>query len=402
MALAPLEQVLDVDSHEMAPSHLWGDMFGQASGEIGERLEEALRQQPVNDFLNPSLTADVAEITTASVWDRKGTSAPGAFDFERRLDVLDTMGVTRQLVFPSYAIFACMLMVGSEFTLRSFLHLVDGTPDEIRALGRAGLDEYNDWAAKTTSRHPDRIRCVGYVVDDGTVDDLVERTGDLIDRGIRAINIPPGKPTGGVSPAAPEMDPFWALLEERDVPLVTHVGNEQGLFASSVWKAAPAFKLGKVQSHELGLEPYSFATLHYTSGHLLTVMILGGVFERFPRLRFGAIEQGSSWLGPLADQLDMWARDVYSVRLRPFISLLPSEYLARNVRVTPFNEFEPIDRDFQRYPELRDCYCYSTDYPHVEGGKQSKALMQEKLAPLGDDVVERFFVKNAQLLLPNA
>jgi predicted TIM-barrel fold metal-dependent hydrolase len=399
---AVLEQVLDVDSHEMAPSHLWGDLFGQASGVIGERLEEALRLQPVNDFLNPSLRADDMEISAESVWTRKGTSAPGAFDFERRLAVLDTMGVTRQLVFPSYAIFACMLMVGSEFTLRNFLRLVDGTEEEIRALGRAGLDEYNTWAAATTSRHPDRIRCVGYVVDDGTVEDLIERTRDLITRGVRAINIPPGKPPGGVSPADPAMDPFWALLEEHNVPLVTHVGNEQGLFASSVWKAAPAFKLGKVQSHELGLEPYSFATLHYTAGHLLTVMVLGGVFERFPRLRFGAIEQGSSWLGPLAEQLDMWARDVYAVRLRPFISLMPSEYLARNVRVTPFNEFEPIDRDFERYPQLADSYCYSTDYPHVEGGKHSKALLQEKLAPLGSDVLERFFVKNAKLLLPDA
>jgi predicted TIM-barrel fold metal-dependent hydrolase len=385
----------------MAPSHLWGDLFGEKSGEIGERLEEALRQQPVNDFLNPSLLADDVDITDDSVWTRKGTSAPGAFDFERRLEVLDTMGVARQLVFPSYAIFACMLMVGSEFTLRKFLHLVDGTEEEIRALGRAGLDEYNARVTATTARHPDRLRCVGYIVDDGSVEDLVERTSDLIGRGVRAINIPSGKPPGGVSPADPAMEPFWALLEEKNVPLVTHVGNEQGLFASSVWKAAPAFKLGKVQSHELGLEPYSFATLHYTAGHLLTVMVLGGVFERFPGLRFGAIEQGSTWLGPLAEQLDMWARDVYAVRLKPFISMLPSEYFARNVRVTPFNEFEPVDRDFERYPELASCFCYSTDYPHVEGGKRSKARLYEKLAPLGPDVVEGFFVDNAQLLLPD-
>jgi predicted TIM-barrel fold metal-dependent hydrolase len=396
-----LGQVLDADSHEMAPSHLWGELFGEASGQIGDRLEEALRLQPANDFWNPSLLADTSDITDESVWTRKGTSAPGAFDFDRRLDVLDTMGVARQLVFPSYAIFASMLVVGSEFTLRQFLRLADGTEEEIRALGRAGMDEYNEWAATTTAKHTDRLRCVGYVMADGTVEELVERAADLIARGVRALNIPPGKPPGGISPADPLMDPFWDLLQERDVPLVTHVGNEQGLFASSVWKQAPAFKLGKVQSHELGLEPYSFATLHYTAGHLLTVMALGGVFERFPRLRFGAIEQGSSWLGPLAEQLDMWARDVYSARLRPFISLLPSEYLARNVRVTPFNEFEPVDRDFERYPNLATCYCYSTDYPHVEGGKRSKALLYDKVAPLGDDVVEQFFVTNAELLMPD-
>jgi len=189
-------------------------------------------------------------------------------------------------------------------------------------------------------------------------------------------------------------------LESSDVTFTTHVGNEQGLFASTVWNKAPAFKLGKVQSHELGLEPYSFATVHYPSSNYLTVMTLGGVLERFPRLRVGVIEQGSSWLGPLAESLDMWARDMYSVRLAPFISMLPSEYFARNVRVTPFNEFEPVERDLARWPALQDCYCYSTDYPHVEGGQRSKQLLYDKIAPLGDDIVEKFFVTNGELLLP--
>jgi predicted TIM-barrel fold metal-dependent hydrolase len=395
-----LGRVLDADSHEMAPSHLWGEMFGAASGEIADRLEKALRMQRGNDFYRPDLLTDQTQITQEIVWNRKGTSAPGAFDFARRLQVLDVMGVDRQLVFPSYAIFACMLMVGSESTLRDFLQL-EGPETEIRELGRVGLAEYNAWAAATTVEHPDRVRCVAYLAGAESVAELVVQARSLLDQGVRAVNLPPGVPPGGVSPADPAMDEFWELLESHDIACVTHVGNEQGLLRSNVWNKAPAFKLGKVQSHELGLEPYSFATVHYASSHFLTVMILGGVFERFPRLRFGAIEQGSGWLGPLAEQLDMWARDVYAARLRPFISMPPSEYLARNVRVTPFNEFEPIERDLERYPQLRDCYCYSTDYPHVEGGKDSKAFLYEKIAPLGDDMVEKFFVTNSELLLPS-
>ena len=396
---AVLDRVLDADSHEMAPSHFWGPLFGAASGEIAERIEASLKMQRGNDFYAPDLRGDSAEITQETVWFRKGTSAPGAFDFARRLEVMDEMGVRRQLVFPSYAIFASMLMVGNEHTVRNFLGLT-GSAGEIHELGRAGLEEYNNWAAATTTSYSDRVRCVAYLVDDGNVEDLVVRTEGLISKGIRAVNVPHGVPPGGVSPADPAMDDFWRLLEENDVALVTHVGNEQGLFASNVWKKAPAFKLGKVQSHELGLEPYSFATLHYTAAHFLTVLILGGVFERFPRLRFGAIEQGSSWLGPTAESLDMWARDVYSERLKPFISMLPSAYVNRNVRVTPFNEFEPVVRDLERYPRLGDCYCYSTDYPHVEGGKNSKQELYEQVAPLGETIVEKFFAKNAELLLP--
>jgi predicted TIM-barrel fold metal-dependent hydrolase len=398
--VAVLDRVLDADSHEMAPAHFWGPLFGPAAGRIAEGIMESLKMQRGNDFYSPDLTADSTAITHDSVWNKKGTSAPGAFDFQRRLAVMDEMGVHRQLVFPSFAIFASMLKIANEFTVYNFLGL-SGSLGEISELGSAGLDEYNDWAARTTVEHPDRLRCVAYIMDNGTVEDLVTQTEKLVAKGIRAINIPHGVPPGGVSPADPAMDDFWRLLEQHDIPLVTHVGNEQGLFATGVWKKAPAFKLGKVQSHELGLEPYSFATVHYTAAHFITVLILGGVLERFPRLRIGMIEQGSSWLGPTAQSLDMWARDVYSARLAPFISELPSVYVNRNVRVTPFNEFEPIDQDFRRYPHLADSYCYSTDYPHVEGGKESKLLLHQKLAPLGDEVVEKFFVRNAELLLPD-
>ena len=394
-----LDRVLDVDSHEMAPLQFWGPIFGPAAGSIAEQITDSLKLQKGNDFYAPDLVGDITAINHDSVWNLKGTSAPGAFDFGRRVAVMDEMGIARQLVFPSFAIFASMLKIGNEFQVHDFLGM-KGTLDEIRELGDVGLAEYNDWAAATTLA-TDRIRCVAYIMDNGTVADLVAQTEALIGKGIRAVNIPHGVPPGGVSPADPAMDDFWALLERNNVPLVTHVGNEQGLFASGVWKRnVPSFALGKTQSIELGLEPYSFATLHFTGAHFLTVLILGGVFERFPNLRVGMIEQGSSWLGPTADSLDMWARDVYYNRLKTHISELPSFYLDRNVRVTPFNDFEPVARDFERYPQIANSFCYATDYPHVEGGKESKQKLFDQLAPLGGDVVERFFAGNAELLLP--
>ena len=400
-APAALDRVFDVDSHEMAPLQFWEPIFGPAAGEIARQVTESMKLQKGNDFYAPDMTADTTEISYDTVWNRKGTSAPGAFDFSRRLRVMDQMGVARQLVFPSFAIFAGMLKIGDEFKVKNFLGCT-GTIEEIRELGDAGLAEYNDWAAATTAANPDRTRCVAYIMDNGTVEDLVGQAETLIGKGIRAINIPHGVPPAGLSPASPAMDEFWALLEKHDVPLVTHVGNEEGLFASSAWKRdVPAFKLGKTQSIELGLEPYSFANLYITAAHFLSVLILGGVLERFPGLRVGMIEQGSSWLGPAADNLDMWARDVYYNRLKDHLSMLPSQYINRQVRVTPFNDFEQVARDFERYPQIADSFCYSTDYPHVEGGKESKVRMFDQLAPLGPDIVEKFFVTNARLILPD-
>jgi predicted TIM-barrel fold metal-dependent hydrolase len=81
------------------------------------------------------------------------------------------------------------------------------------------------------------------------------------------------------------------------------------------------------------------------------------------------------------------------------LSLKPSEYLARNVRVTA-HFFEPVELYFQRYPHLRDVICYSTDYPHKEGREHSLEHFYEQLAPLGNEAVEKFFYKNAELLFP--
>src|ERR1700722_17681282 len=94
---ALLERVLDADSHEMAPSHFLGPLFGPASGEIADGILESLKMQRGNDFYAPSLTADAAASTNEAVWVEKRTTAPRALDFQRRLQVMDQMGISRQL-----------------------------------------------------------------------------------------------------------------------------------------------------------------------------------------------------------------------------------------------------------------------------------------------------------------
>jgi hypothetical protein len=46
-------------------------------------------------------------------------------------------------------------------------------------------------------------------------------------------------------------------------------------------------------------------------------------------------------------------------------------------------------------------YCWSTDYPHIEGGKDIKRKFLKMLAPMGEDVLQKFFRRNSELLLPS-
>ena len=125
-------------------------------------------------------------------------------------------------------------------------------------------------------------------------------------------------------------------------------------------------------------------------------MTLGGVFERHPNLRYGVIEVGAHWVPHLAQKIDLWYHQFHS---RWDSMMLPSEYIARNVRVTPFY-FEPVADYIDANPRLASVYCFSSDFPHREGGKACHEIFAKELERLGDDISEQFFRTNPELLLP--
>jgi predicted TIM-barrel fold metal-dependent hydrolase len=135
---------------------------------------------------------------------------------------------------------------------------------------------------------------------------------------------------------------------------------------------------------------------HLAAEVYLTALVMGGVFERFPRLRFGAIEFGAAWLGPLVERLDRHA--ALLDRTGTHYPLLPSEYARRNVRVTPYWT-EPVDTFVERYG-IPESYVFSTDYPHVEGGKHPVQSFQEMTGRVGTAYTRQFFVTNGELLFP--
>ena len=48
---------------------------------------------------------------------------------------------------------------------------------------------------------------------------------------------------------------------------------------------------------------------------------------------------------------------------------------------------------------MANVLCFASDYPHVEGGKDPMGNWYDMLEPLGSDVVEKFFVTNAEWVL---
>jgi len=393
-----LDHIQDVDSHEMVPLQMWGEVFGGAGAKAASVFAETYKADSwgKNTVYREDLKGDTAPITPELVWNEKGPGAPGAFDMSRRLAVLDLMGVHRQLIFPSFGCLGMMLLYASEENFNRFLFVNPSSIDR-KAFGRSVIRAHNDWALESLKIDPDRIRPVAMLVTD-TVDDMMAEAKRLIAGGARTLWIPTSQPPGGKSPADPALDPFWSLVEKARVAVVSHITGGYDFFKTDIWGQAPALDLQAFQSQEfVGSDIYSLATLRMSVENYLTAMVLGGVFERHPDLRFGAIETGADWAGPLMSSLDMWV-SIFP-KLAKQLSLSPSEYFARNIRVTPF-VFEPVDEYLRRYPKLVDVLVYSSDYPHVEGGKEAKRRFYEKVAPFGPATIEKFFVTNGELLVP--
>ena len=337
---------------------------------------------------------DDTEINTHNINTLKFEQAPGAFDFERRREVMDFVGLESQIMYPGgLGIYAMGLFNRPDDTdyLRTITH-------DRKGYARRLIRAYNDWCS-SIYRDSSRLRPVAMLAED-TVDELMESAKEFIDKGIGGLWIPTDHPRGNVSPADPAMDPFWALMADSDTPILAHVGGEinSGPLKSLVWRDAPAFD-GWMAGREFSLDPWTLSNMHLGTQVFLMTMVLGGVFEKHPRLRFGSAEFNGHWVGPLAYNMDaFYSKARLGQTIGRVLKEKPSDYVRRNVRVALF-DFEPVGDYIDRFG-LEDVYCYASDYPHIEGGLDPFGNFAKSMATQTDAIRQKFFVENCKYLLP--
>src|SRR2546426_127065 len=144
----------------------------------------------------------------------------------------------------------------------------------------------------------------------------------------------------------PDYDPFWAAAQDLGMPLSLHIIT--GRRGVQLDPRRVLYRYMKLPQ-EIQL---SFADL-----------IVGGVLERFPRLKLVSAENDISWVPHFMYRLD----HAYD-RLRHFegltLPMLPSEYMKRNVTAT--FQFETTNVDFTRQIFGAENIVWSSDYPHTD------------------------------------
>jgi uncharacterized protein len=303
---------------------------------------------------------------------RKNFAATGAFVAEDRGRALDLLGFSSQLVFNTF----------HNRRLRDWEH--SGDLDLAYGAARA----HNRGMVEFCAADP-RLLPTCYV----PLADF-ERAAAMADEalamGAAALLVASGCPPGH-SHSHLALDPVWARAQEARIPVVFHVGGTGDLIDFDYFRNGLPIP-ADFHGGEENFRSVDYMGIPGPPAQTLATMIFDGVLERFPTLRIGVIEQGAIWVPSWTRQMEAafeaFAR--HEERLR-HLSMRPTEYVQRQVRFTPYPTEDVGWIIEQSGP---DVCMFSSDYPHVEGGRRPVERFEASLGDCDETVRDRFYRDN--------
>ncbi|MAT06064.1 MAG: amidohydrolase [Acidimicrobiaceae bacterium] len=378
----------DADAHIME-TPTW--LYDHADPAIRDRIEilsypGGNELQQSDDLLerNGDLTAafdrladrhrsdDYRAVEAEEIMLRKNFAATGSFLADDRPRALDLLGFASQLVFNTFH--------------NSRLYEWEHSGDEELAVGAARA--HNRAMAEFCS--VDRRLLSTLYVPLAYRDRAADLAAEAIEMGAGALLIASGCPPSH-SPSHVALDGVWAAAQEAGVPIVFHVGGTGQLLDPNYFEnglpVPPDFHGG-----EENFRSVDYMAIPGPPAQTLATMLFDGVFERFPDLRIGVIEQGAiwvpSWMRQMESAFDAFAR--HEERLRA-LSLRPSEYVRRQMRFTPY---PTEDVGWIVEQAGAETVLFSSDYPHVEGGRRPIERFERSIEHCSDADRQAFYHDN--------
>jgi predicted TIM-barrel fold metal-dependent hydrolase len=220
-----------------------------------------------------------------------------------------------------------------------------------------GIRAHNRWLVDFCNEFPERRAGIGLVYIN-EIDDAIEDIKWIAEHGLRGGILLPHVPDDctHIQPLySPEYDRLWAVCQEYDVVINQHGGTGSPDYGT--WPVSLPIRL---------LETPWFSIRSYQ--HLL----ISGVFERFPKLKYIITEAGCAWVPEILTRLDMlWERvrvgtaGEFQFDTASMPKEKPSVYAKQNCwyGASSASPMEIRDRDVIGSERV----CWGTDYPHYEG-----------------------------------
>ncbi len=346
-------RIIDADGHVM-------ELDEQLREHIGPPYRELEWHRSYSFW--PGLTMDgyLRSLRKPGGWAGGGTG-PSAHDW---MDFLDKNRIELTVLYPT----------------QGLTHAAIHDRDWAVTLARA----YNDWLHHRFMQVSPRLVGVALL----PVQDIPEAVRELRrcvnELGMVGAVLPAVAPGGRVF-SGPEFYPLWEEAQRLDVPISTHGGlSAPGLGLDLL---AANFTVAHTLEHP-------FAQMRH-----LVSMVFEGVFELFPRLRFGCLECGIGWVPWLMDRMDeeLERKGQYSPRCKR----KPSQYF-RQGNIFFAAEVEETALPLAIESLGPDVVIWASDYPHE---RDQRDFAQDIPALIGrpditDEAKRRIFFDNPLRFYP--
>jgi predicted TIM-barrel fold metal-dependent hydrolase len=260
---------------------------------------------------------------------------PSYWDPTARVEQITLMGLDEAVVFPNFGL------------------LWERRLSEALPALTANMAAWNRWCAVVVSESRGQLHPVAHL----TLRDpawLESQLSQLSQAGVRLGMIAPAS-VDGRPLSHPDHDPLWESFVHHGVTPVFHVADQPRMIDDAFY-TDPADSFVPVLESIFIWAPPAIA---------VTDLIVNGTLERHPELRIGIVELASIWVPQYLLMLDGGWDFTTRLNGRPLapLSLRPSEYFRRQVRVSSFAYEQPE----RLTAKSGDLYMCCSDYPHSEG-----------------------------------
>lgn len=273
-----------------------------------------------------------------------GDGTLGAWDSDVRNRISDGDGIVAEVLFPDGITEMNSPPFGASLGLKAW-----GVDPMLQW---EGARAHNRWMAEFCAAEPDRRIGLAIILMYYDVDVALAEVKLAYKNGMKGILIPAVE--GEYSTYNdPKYYPIWEYCQEHGLVVHTHSG------------AGPDRDLSLPGA--VGAYMCEFA---WWAARPIWYMIFGGVYERFPRLKFALTEVSEFWIPSMLEMMDVRASVKHTSGkmgdFRSNLTMKPSEYFQRNIWVGASALFDEGSMQVRHDIGL-DRVMWGSDYPHPEG-----------------------------------
>jgi len=302
---------------------------------------------------------------------------PGCSRTKERLQFMDENGVWAQVIYPNVMGFAGQGrgQMGSK-----------ALPPLDPELRLVSTRIYNDAMAEMQSESGDRLLPMA-LLPWWDIDLAVKEAERCVGMGMRGVNINSDPHTHGMQDLSGDYwTPLWELCSDKSLPVNFHIGASDS--SMSWYGESPWPSLNPTKKLTIG------GTMMFISNaKVLSNLIVSGLLERFPKLKFVSVESGLGWIPFILEALGYALRENGREGIAD-LSMSPLEYFRRQIYACFWFENSEVAHTIRQLG-VDNC-MFETDFPHPTCLHPNPLeFAREGMATLTDEERRKVFSLNA-------